>query len=89
MKETKTLTMEITFREPEEGEEANWLGWFDNEENNYTLYAHDLDFMNQLLHPKTVNELEKEGYGKCCKIIYEKNGERVKNKLKGVSNEKR
>jgi len=81
MKRNKKITMSINFREPQEEESPNWLGWFDEKEKDYVLYAPDLDMMNQLLHPKTVDELEKEGMGECRKIVYEKNGEKVKNTL--------
>ena len=79
MKETVTLNMSINFREPEDGEEPNWLGWFDNKENDYTIYAPNLVQMNELLYPKTVYDLEKDGSGTCRKVIYERDGKRVDN----------
>ncbi len=79
MKEVSKLTMYVNVREPNKGEEPNWLGWFNNKTNDYIFYAKNLDQMNKLLYPKTVDELEKDGSGVCRRIVYEKNGKRVNN----------
>lgn len=72
----------VNFRLPKENEEPNWLGWFNNKENNFTCYADSLEQMNMLLSPSTINELTKSNQGKLCQIIYEKNGVPVKNVLR-------
>ena len=72
--EKVTITMSINFRLPIENEKPNYMGWFDNDKQNFTIYAENKKQMNQLLYPKTVDELEKDGKGKMCKIIYENNG---------------
>lgn len=80
MKETSSISISVSFRLPEEGETPNWLAWFDNKKDEYIAYAKDMDQMDQVMG-EDFRELERNGEGELHKIVFEKNGIPVDNKV--------
>lgn len=39
-----SISVEVNFRLPEKGEQPNYLGWFDNQIQDFTVYAPPLNY---------------------------------------------
>lgn len=79
--QVSTMKINISFRHPEEGETPNWLGWYDFKEDDLVLFSGSEKQMDELLAPDNVESLTEKGVGELRKVVYERNGEPVRNVL--------
>ena len=75
MKDEQSFSTTVDFRATRDGEEPNYLAYYDYHKKCYTCFAPDQETMDLLMSGSN-------SYGEVCQIVYEKGGKRVNNKLR-------